>query len=108
MSTLIITDSPLRNIQKILQASNKRYGLFGDRLGAVGERIVSDVLKQRLAKGCSVETNIRVQYKKGRDATDLDVVVYSPRENLLVVRELSQRTRPPTPGLRQILREYLS
>ena len=88
MSTLIIADSPHRNIQKILQANNKQYGLLGNRLGTVGEQIVSDVLKQRLAKRCSVATNIRVQYKKGRDATDLDVVVYSPRENLLVVLEV--------------------
>ena len=88
MSSLIVPASPHRNILKILQADPEQYGRLGDRLGREGEQTVSQLLKRRLATGCRVATNIPVKYGRKQDATDLDVVVYSPRENLLVILEV--------------------
>ena len=54
----------------------------------MGEITVRQLLEQRLAEGIRVTTNVPVSYGRGRDATDLDVVVHSPQENLLVVLEV--------------------
>lgn len=88
MSSLIVPASPHRNILKILQADRKSYGGLGDLFGTMGEITVRQLLEQRLAEGIRVTTNVPVSYGRGRDATDLDVVVHSPQENLLVVLEV--------------------
>ena len=87
ISSLIVPASPHRNILKILQADQDRYGPLGNLLGSEGEQTVARLLKERLGTHCRVATNIPVKLGK-QDSTDLDVVVYSPRENLLVVIEV--------------------
>ena len=91
MSSLIVPASPHRNILKILQAAPKSYGGLGDLLGAVGEQIVRQLLEERVAEGVRVAMNVPVRYRQGWDATDLDVVVHSPHEHLLVVLEVKWR-----------------
>jgi len=88
MSSLIVPASPHRNILKILQADRDGYGPLGDLLGGEGEQTIARFLKERLGTHCHVSTNIPVKRGRKRDATDLDVVVYSPRENLLVILEV--------------------
>lgn len=88
MSSLIVPASPHRNILKILQADRERYGGLGNLFGKMGEDTVRQVLEERLAGGIRVNTNVPVRYGRHLDATDLDVVVHSPRENLLVVLEV--------------------
>ena len=87
ISSLIVPASPHRNILKILQADQDRYGPLGNLLGSEGEQTVARLLKERLGTHCRVATNIPVKLGK-QDSTDLDVVVYSPQENLLVVIEV--------------------
>ena len=87
MSTLITSGSPHRNILKVLQAERKRFGKIGRLLGEKGEHAVARLLKQRLGTQCHIDIQIPVKQGK-QDATDLDVVVYSPRENLLAILEV--------------------
>ena len=87
MSSLITAGSPHRNILKVLQADTKRYGEVGKLLGKEGEHTVAQLLRRRLGTHCHIDINIPVKHGK-QDATDLDVVVYSPRENLLAILEV--------------------
>lgn len=87
MSTLITSGSPHRNILKVLQAERKRFSRIGGLLGAQGEHTVAQLLQQRLGTQCHIA--IQIPVKRGKqDATDLDIVVFSPRENLLVIIEV--------------------
>lgn len=88
MTSLVIPANPERNILKVLQHDRRGFGTMGNLLGSEGEQKVSQLLRERMGDGILCETNIRAILKKGRDASDLDVVVYSPRENLLVVLEV--------------------
>ena len=88
MTSLVTTSNPERNIVKVLQSDPSRFGAVGNLLGAEGEQTMLGLLKKRLSPGVLRAANVTVTRRKGHDASDLDVVVYSPRENLLVVLEI--------------------
>ena len=88
MTSSVVAANPERNILKVLQANRRGYGSMGDGLGREGEQSVSRLLLERMAPGILCGTNLKVTKKKGYDTTDLDVVVYSPQENLVVVLQV--------------------
>ena len=57
-------------------------------MGAEGEQTILGLVEKRLSPGVLRAANVTVTRRKGQRASDLDVVVYSPRENLLVVLEI--------------------
>lgn len=91
MTSSVIAANPERNILKVLQANKQGYGGIGRALGREGERTVSRLLHERMASGILCGTNLKVMKRKGHDVTDLDVVVYSPQENLVVVLQVKWR-----------------
>ena len=88
MNALVTTSNPERNMVKVLQSDPSRFGQVGNLLGTEGEQTILRLVEKRLSPGILCATNVGVARRKGHDASDLDVVVYSPRENLLVVLEI--------------------
>ena len=91
MTSSVVAANPERNILKALQANRRGYGGMGGELGREGEQAVSRLLHERMASGILCGTNLKVTKKKGHDTTDLDVVVYSPQENLVVILQVKWR-----------------
>ena len=88
MSALVTTSNPERNMVKVLQSDPSRFGAVGNLLGTEGEQTILGLVEKRLSPGILCTANVGVARRKGHDASDLDVVAYSPRENLLVVLEI--------------------
>ena len=88
MTSSVVAANPERNLLKVLQANRQGYGGIGSTLGREGEQTVSRLLDERMASGILCGANLKVTRKKGYDFTDLDVVVYSPKENLVVVLQV--------------------
>lgn len=88
MTSLVTTSNPERNMIKVLQSDPSRFGPVGNLLGAEGEQTTLRLIEKRLNPGILCAANVGVARRKGHDASDLDVVAYSPQENLVVVLEL--------------------
>ena len=88
MSALVETSNPERNMLKVLQSDPRRYGTMGNLLGDEGEQTVLRLLRERLSPGTLCAATVEATRRKGQTASDLDVVAYSPEENLLVVLEV--------------------
>ena len=88
MTALVETSNPERNMLKVLQSDPRRYGTMGNLLGDEGEQTVLRLLRERLSPGTLCAATVEATRRKGQTASDLDVVAYSPEENLLVVLEV--------------------
>lgn len=88
MTSLVMTSSPERNLLKASQADPQTYGRLGNLLGHEGEQKVARLVREGMGSGTLCATRVNVRGGKGQDVSDLDVVVYSPHQNLLVVLEV--------------------